>query len=78
MVTLKVPGVKGGEIVITGRPKKDPSEKVIRLSISFTPQAHCALSRIAKLTEMSKAQICSWAVVHLWKEIQETELEANE
>lgn len=78
MVTLKVPGEKGGENVITGRPKKEPCEKVIRLSISFTPQAHRALSRIAQLTDMSKAQICSWAVVHLWKEIQETELTAEE
>lgn len=78
MITLKVPGEKGGGKVITGRPKKEPGEKVIRLSISFTPQAHRALSRIAQLTEMSKAQICSWAIVHLWKEIQEQGLEAEE
>lgn len=78
MITLKVSGEKGGENMKMGRPKKRPDEKVIRLSISFTPQAHQALSHIAQVTAMSKAQICSWAIVHLWKEIQETELTAEE
>lgn len=54
-----------------GRPPKDPSELHVRLSITFSPQAYVAMSKIARLTQMSKAQICSWAVVHLWREIQE-------
>lgn len=61
-----------------GRPRKDPGQKCVRLSITFQPEAYRALSRIAQLTDMSKAQICSWAIVHLWREIQEQNLDAAE
>lgn len=61
-----------------GRPRKEPGEKYVRLSITFSPAAYRALSRIAQLTQMSKAQICSWAIVHLWREIQEAELPVEE
>lgn len=60
-----------------GRPRKDPGQKCIRLSITFQPEAYRAMSRIAQLTQMSKAQICSWAVLHLWREIQEQNLDAE-
>lgn len=60
-----------------GRPRKDPGQKCVRLSITFNPEAYRALSCIAQLTDMSKAQICSWAIVHLWREIQEQNLDAE-
>lgn len=57
--------------MITGRPRKDPDEKVIRLTISFSPRAYEALAYLKRCTKLSKAQLCSWAVIHLLKELQE-------
>lgn len=64
--------------MITGRPKKEPAEKVIRLSISFSPRAYEALAYLARSTKLSKAQICSWAVIHLLKEIEDEGISAEE
>lgn len=64
--------------MITGRPRKDPGEKVIRLSISFSPRAYEALAYLARCTHLSKAQLCSWAVIHLMKELQDEGISVEE
>lgn len=59
-------------------PKKPVDQLRRRYTISLDAETDRVLKALAQLTQMQRSHLMCWAIRHLWREIQEQNLDAEE
>lgn len=60
-----------------GRKPKAAEARRKRYTISLDAETNWILQRLGQLTEMQRSHLMCWAIRHLWREIQEQNLDAE-